>query len=145
VPEDPELPDEPVVPEESLLDDPLLDVPLPDDPLLELPLPEDPLLEPVPLDDPLLRGGVKGIVPPPQPTRKRPTKSKTLTLSMKIPLKPGIGIDGLIPFGQRNCRGPKKCQIFRLLNSEDLLSVSQSDPRRRACHIQTGVHVLLLR
>ena len=54
--------------------------------------------------------------------------SKTLTLSMKIPLKPGMGIDGLIPFGQRNCRGPKKCQIFRLLNSEDLLSVSQSDP-----------------
>jgi hypothetical protein len=71
--------------------------------------------------------------------------SKTLTLSMKIPLKPGMGIDGLIPFGQRNCRGPKKCQIFRLLNSEDLLSVSQSDPRRRAWHIHTGVHVLLLR
>jgi hypothetical protein len=101
-PEDPLLPDEPLLevplPDDPLLPDPPLEMPLPDDPLLEAPLPEDPLLEPVPLDDPLPWGGLKGIVPPPQPTRRRPMSSRTLILTIKIPLKPGIGNDGINPF-----------------------------------------------
>jgi len=51
------------------------------------------------------------MLPPPQPIRKTTAKTKTPILSMKFPLKTGIGTDGQIPFGQRNCRGPKKCQI----------------------------------
>jgi hypothetical protein len=86
LPEDPLLPPEPLLPDETPLppEDPLLEVPVPDDPLFALLLPDDALLELVPLDDPLLWGGVTGIVPPPQPTRKRPISSKTLILSMKF-------------------------------------------------------------
>ena len=69
------------------------------------------------------------MLPPPQPTRERMANAKTLILSMKFPLKTGIGTDGEFLFGQRNCRGPKKRQIDRLLNSEDFLSASQFDPR----------------
>jgi hypothetical protein len=84
------------------------------------------------------------MVPPPQPTRKRPISSKTLILSMKIPLKPGIGIDGLIPYWPEKLQGPKNCQNLRLLNSEDPSRRPSSIPDC-AYQIEVGVHVLLLR
>ena len=49
---------------------------------------KDPLLEPVPPDDPLW-GGVVGMIPPPQPTRKRPATTTTPILSMKFPFDHG--------------------------------------------------------
>ncbi len=86
------LPEDPLL-ELPPLEDPLLEE-LPDDPLLD-PLP-DPLLEPVPLDDPLC-GGVVGMIPPPQPTRKRAAITTTPILSMKLPLITGIGIVQINP------------------------------------------------
>ena len=50
---------------------------------------------------------------------------------MKFPLKAGIGTDGQIPFWPEKLQGPKEVSNFRLLNSEDFLSASQFDPRRR--------------
>jgi hypothetical protein len=78
----PELLEE-VVPDEPVLEVPpeLLEEVVPDEPLVEEPLPEL-LEEPLP-DDPEC-GGVKGIVPPPHPTRNRSAKAKTLILSMNI-------------------------------------------------------------
>jgi hypothetical protein len=113
----PELP----LPEDPLLEpseDPLLEVPLPEDPLLEVPLPEepvldplpDPLLEPVPPEVPLC-GGVVGMIPPPQPTRKRPATTTTPILSMKFPLITGIGIEQTNPLWPEGLQGPKEGQI----------------------------------
>src|SRR6202022_95004 len=68
-----------------------------------------------------------------------------LILSMKFPLKTGIGTDGQIPWPEK-LRGPKETSNLRLLNSEDFLSAPQFEPRRRAYQKrQVSVHVLLLR
>ena len=84
------LPDDPLLevplPEVPLPEDPLLDVPLPEEPLPELPLPE-PVLEVPPLDP--LCGGVKGMVPPPQPIRETIANTNTQVLSIEYPLNWG--------------------------------------------------------
>ena len=79
-----EVPLELPVPDDPLLEVPLLDVPLLDVPLLDVPVLVVLLLP----DDPLL-GGVKGIVPPPHPTRKITANIKALVLSMNCPLMRG--------------------------------------------------------
>jgi len=104
----PELLEElvPDVPLPELLEE---EEPLPDVPLLEedVPLPELPdddelLLEPVPVDPEW--AGVRGIVPPPQPARKRSATANTLNLSIDHPLESEMGIEQQIPYGQRKCR-----------------------------------------
>jgi hypothetical protein len=93
LPEEPEpLPDDPL-PDDPPLEvppDPLLEVPLPDPVLVPLPLPVpvDPVPEPVPLVDPLCEG-VRGMLPPPHPTRNMAANNKTPILGMKIPLPNG--------------------------------------------------------
>lgn len=110
----PELLEE-LVPEVPLLEE---DVPLPELPEELEPLPDVPLLEVVPLpelpdDDELLLepppvdpewAGVNGIVPPPQPARKRSATANTLNLSIDHPLESEMGTKEQIPYGQRKCR-----------------------------------------
>jgi len=56
---------------------------------------------------PALWGGAKGMVPPPQPTRKRVAKTKTLILIMKFLSCIGMGTGEPIPYGQKKMLGPK--------------------------------------
>ena len=48
------------------------------------------------------------MLPPPQPIRKRTANAKTLILSMKFPLKTGIGTDGESLFWPEELQGPKE-------------------------------------
>jgi hypothetical protein len=114
LPEDPLVVEVPVLPEDPLVEvpvlpeDPLVDVPLPEEPVVVL-LPEDPLVE-VPPPEPLW-AGVKGMVPPPQPTRETTANTKMHILSMRCPFRSGIGTDVRIPFGQMGLRGPRTSNI----------------------------------
>src|SRR6266852_4248443 len=87
VPEDP-------VPEVPVPEVPVPEVPVPEDPVPEVPVPEVPVPEvpvPVPLPEPLLEvapleplwAGVRGMVPPPHPTRENTANTKTHVLSIE--------------------------------------------------------------
>src|SRR5713101_6073878 len=92
VPEDP-VPEVPV-PEAPVPEVPLAEVPVPELPVPEVPVPEVPVPEvpvPVPLPEPLLEvapleplwAGVRGMVPPPHPTRENTANTKTHVLSIE--------------------------------------------------------------
>jgi hypothetical protein len=87
VPEDP-VPEVPV-PEVPVPEVPVPEVPVPEVPVPEVPVPEVPV--PVPLPEPLLEvapleplwAGVRGMVPPPHPTRENTANTKTHVLSIE--------------------------------------------------------------
>jgi hypothetical protein len=116
LPEDPLVVEVPVPPEDPLVvevpllpEDPLVEVPLPEEPVVVVLLPEDPLVEVPPLEP--LWAGVKGMFPPPQPTRETTANTKMHILSMRCPFRSGIGTDVRIPFGQMGLRGPRTSNI----------------------------------
>lgn len=71
------------------------------------------------------------MLPPPQPARKRMANTRTLILSMKSPLENGDRDRKTNPFWPEELQGAQRNVKFRLLNSEDFLSASQFNPRRR--------------
>src|SRR5216683_4600661 len=89
----------PVIEEDPVPEDPVPEVPVPEVPVPEVPVPEDPVPEvpvpevpvPVPLPEPLLEvapleplwAGVRGMVPPPHPTRENTANTKTHVLSIE--------------------------------------------------------------
>src|SRR6266851_1310674 len=86
----PEVP----VPEVPVPEVPVPEVPVPEVPVPEVPVPEVPVPEvpvPVPLPEPLLEvapleplwAGVRGMVPPPHPTRENTANTKTHVLSIE--------------------------------------------------------------
>jgi len=89
----------PVIEEDPVPEDPVPEVPVPEVPVPEVPVPEVPVPEvpvpevpvPVPLPEPLLEvapleplwAGVRGMVPPPHPTRENTANTKTHVLSIE--------------------------------------------------------------
>jgi len=84
----------PVIEEDPVPEDPVPEVPVPEVPVPEVPVPELPVPEvpvPVPLPEPLLEvapleplwAGVRGMVPPPHPTRENTANTKTHVLSIE--------------------------------------------------------------
>ena len=69
----------PVIEEDPVPEDPVPEVPVPEVPV-PVPLPE-PLLEVAPLEP--LWAGVRGMVPPPHPTRENTANTKTHVLSIE--------------------------------------------------------------
>jgi hypothetical protein len=118
VPVPPEVPEVevPVPPEVPVVEVPVPpEVPVvevPEEPVVVVLLPDDPLVEVPPLEP--LWAGVKGMVPPPQPTRETTANTKIHILSMRHPSKSGIGTCGSL-FGQMGLRGPRASN-FGLLN-----------------------------